>query len=186
VLCYHFRMEERVKILESDIQRLKTQYDQFFLGVQKIPPEKLARDVAREIRLLSTANVTNTATKFRIQQVVSRYNTFLSYWQRNLRDIEDGRVPRRKGAAADPTGSNGDVIAISSPDVDREQMDRLFRALNREYRRIGSDTAPEMSMIRRMVQKQTADLKKKYGCQKVAYKVVSEEGKVKIKASPVK
>jgi len=179
-------MEERVKILENSIQRLKTQYDQYFLGVQKIPPEKLARDVAKEIRLLSTTSVTNTALKFRIQQVVSRYNTFLSYWQRNLRDVEEGRVSRRKGADADLAEMNGGVIAISSPDTDKEQMDKLFRALDREYKRIGSETIPEMSRIRRIVQKQTRDLKKKYGCAKVGYKVVSEEGKVKIKASPVK
>ena len=179
-------MEERAKILENNIQRLKTQYDQYFLGVQKIPPEKLARDVAREIRLLSTASVTNTALKFRIQQLVSRYNTFLSYWQRNLRDIEDGRVSRRKGTTADSTGANGDVIAISSPEADREQMDKLFRALNREYRRAGSETAPEMSKVRKMVQKHNRELKEKYGCAKVGYKVVNEEGKVKIKASPIK
>ena len=142
-------MEERLKTLEGNIQRLKTQYDQYFLGVQKLPPEKLARDVAREIRLLSTANVTNTALRFRIQQVVSRYNSFYNYWQRNLRDIEEGRVSRRRGAAAEPPDGQSETIAISSPDVDREQMDKLFRALNREYRRIGSNSAPEMSRIRR-------------------------------------
>jgi hypothetical protein len=43
-----------------------------------------------------------------------------------------------------------------------------------------------MSKVRRMVQKQTHDLKKRYGCEKIGYRVVSEEGKVKIKASPVK
>jgi hypothetical protein len=179
-------MEERVINLENNIQRLKTQYDQYFLGVQKIPPEKLARDVAKEIRLLSTTHVTNTALRFRIQQVVSRYNTFLNYWQRNLRDIEEGRVSRRKGVGVDLNGANGNLFEISSAEVDRDQMDKLFQALAREYRRIGSEAVPEMSKVRRMVQKQTRDLKKRYGCEKIGYRVVSEEGKVKIKASPVK
>ncbi len=179
-------MEERVKILENDIHRLKTQYDQYFMGVQKLPPEKLARDVAKEIRLMSTTSVTNTALRFRIQQIVSRYNTFLNYWQRNLREVEEGRVPRRKGAAADLNDANDDIIEISSPEVDRDQMDKLFQALTREYRKIGSETTLEMSKVRRMVQKQTRELKEKYGCEKIGYRVVSEEGKVKIKASPVK
>lgn len=175
-----------MKILENNIQRLKTQYDQYFLGVQKIPPENLAREVAREIRLLSTANVTNTALRFRIQQVVSRYNTFLNYWQRNLREIEDGRVSRKKGAGPESTATDDGIITISSPNSDREQMDKLFRVLSREYKKIGSGAVPQMSRIRDMVQKQNAELKEKYGCSKVGYRVVSEEGKVKIKATPVK
>lgn len=177
-------MEDRLKLLESNVNKLKSEYDQFFLGVLKTPPEKLASDVAREIRLLSTATVTNTALKFRIQQVVSRYNTYLQYWQRNLRDLEEGRVPRRRLASQVSEAPGPEAIEISSTETDREGMEALFRALVREYRKCGV-AAPDISKVRNMVREQTNALKDKYGCDKVAYRVLSEEGRVKIKATPV-
>lgn len=177
-------MENRLKLLEANLNKLKTEYDQYFLGVLKMPPDKLAGDVAKEVRLLSTASITNTALKFRIQQVVSRYNTYMQYWQRNLRDLEEGRVPRRRLVAPLSTPPVPDAIEISSAENDKEEMEALFRALAREYRRCG-ESAPDISRVRQIVQKQTVSIKARYGCDRVAYRVTSEGGKVKIKASPI-
>lgn len=177
-------MENRLKALEGNINKLKTEYDQFFLGVLKTPPEKLAGEVAREVRLLSTTSVTNTALRFRIQQVVSRYNTYLQYWQRNLRDLEEGRTPRRRMASAAAETIGPGIVVISSTGGNGEGMETLYRALKREYRKCGA-AAPDISKVRRMVEKQTAEIRDKYGCDRVSYRVTSEGGKVKVKASPV-
>ena len=102
-------MEERIRRLEQDIIKLKAAYDQYFAGIERRPPEKLAANVAREVRTLTSTVMTNTALRFRNQQAISRYNTYFQYWQRNLRELEEGRKPRRR---ITPTTANPEAAGV--------------------------------------------------------------------------
>jgi hypothetical protein len=203
LLCYHFylysrffrvpvvgwvEMEQRIRKLEQDIQRLKAAYDQYFVGVERKPPDKLAESVAREVRTLTATVISNTALRFRAQQAISRYQTYHTYWQKNLRDIEEGRKPRRRvtgKATVIPAAGSAGVFEMSTSKAERREMERLFSALAREYRRVGNGKAPDMSRMRQALEQQTKTIREKYGSEKVAFRVVNEDGKVKIKASPV-
>src|SRR5680860_52229 len=92
-------MEQRVRRLEQDIMKLKAAYDQYFAGIERRPPDKLAKKVAREVRILTSTIMTNTALRFRNQQAISRYNIYHQYWQRNVRELEEGRKPIRRVVA---------------------------------------------------------------------------------------
>jgi len=185
-------MEERVRRLEQDIIKLKTAYDQYFSGIERRPPEKLAVKVTREVRTLTSTVMTNTALRFRAQQAISRYNTYSQYWQRNLREIEEGRKPKRRitSAAATPatTEAPGETIVgvyeVSTQSNDPGEMDKLFSALSQEYQRLGNGKTPDMKKVRSALEQQTKAIRDKYGSKKVAFKVVNEGGKVKIKAGP--
>ncbi len=185
-------MEERIRKLEQDILKLKAAYDQYFAGIERMPPDKLANKVAREVRTLTSTVMTNTALRFRAQQAISRYNTYYQYWQRNLRDLEEGRKPRRRisPAAAAPEAAEGKeetaagVYEVSTRNNADGEMDRLFSALSREYQRLGNGKAPDMKKVRSALEQQTQAIREKYGSEKVAFKVVSEGGKVTIKAGP--
>lgn len=181
-------MEERIRKLEQDINKLKAAYDQYFAGVERMPPDRLAGKVAKEVRTLTSTVMTNTALRFRTQQAISRYNTYLQYWQRNLRDLEEGRKPRRRvtGAAAAgvATDKTAEVFEVSTSNADKREMDKLYSALSREYQRLGNDKAPDMKKVRSALEKQTKAIREKYGSEKVAFKVVNEGGKVTIKAGP--
>jgi hypothetical protein len=181
-------MEQRIRKLEQDIQRLKAAYDQYFVGVERKPPDKLAESVAREVRSLTATVISNTALRFRAQQAIFRYQTYHTYWQKNLRELEEGRKPRRRvkgrGVVISEEGAVG-VFEVSTSKAERGEMERLFSALAREYRRVGNGKAPDMSRMRQALEQQTRTIREKYGSEKVAFKVVTEDGKVKIKASPV-
>jgi hypothetical protein len=43
-------MEERIRKIEQDILKLKAAYEQYFAGIERMPPDKLANKVAREVR----------------------------------------------------------------------------------------------------------------------------------------
>lgn len=185
-------MEERVRRLEQDIIKLKTAYDQYFSGIERRPPEKLAVKVTRDVRILTSTVMTNTALRFRAQEAISRYNTYSQYWQRNLREIEEGRKPKRRitSAAATPatTEAPGETIVgvyeVSTQSNDPGEMDKLFSALSQEYQRLGNGKTPDMKKVRSALEQQTKAIREKYGSKKVAFKVVKEGGKVKIKAGP--
>ncbi len=182
-------MEERVRRFEQDIIKLKAAYELYFSGVERRPPDKLAQKVAREVRTLTSTVMTNTALRFRNQQAISRYNTYFQYWQRNLRDLEEGRKPKRRVTATpEATEVSGKTTAgvyeVSTQSKDKGEMDKLFSALSREYQRLGNGKTPDMKKVRSALEQQTKAIYEKYGSEKVAFKVVNEGGKVTIKAGP--
>lgn len=179
-------MESRIKKLENDLQKLKTAYDQYFAGVERKTPDKLAETVAREVRSLTATVINNTALRFRAQQAISRYQVFLTYWQKNLKDLEDGKKPRRRAMGPAPEAHTAPgVYEVSTAKVQRGEMEKLFSALAREYRRTGTGKTPDMGKIRKALEDQTKTIRERYGSERVAFRIINEDGKVKIKASPV-
>ncbi|MEM9692588.1 MAG: MXAN_5187 C-terminal domain-containing protein [Myxococcota bacterium] len=99
-------VEKALEDLEPKVERLKALYQQYFMGIEKIPPNVLRKDVERTIWRLRRARFRQTRLQFKFQQLVQRFNTYQNYWARILREIEKGtykrdvlRAARRIGAA---------------------------------------------------------------------------------------
>jgi hypothetical protein len=83
-------LEEALEDLEMRLERLRALYEQYFLGIEKVPPAVARTDVDRRIWALRKVQIRNTAKRFKLQTIVQRYNTFQQYWARICREIEDG------------------------------------------------------------------------------------------------
>ena len=75
---------------ETRVERLRSLYDQYFMGIERIEPQTARKDVERRIQILRRTQIRNTALRFRFQNVLLRYNTFAAHWMRICRQIEDG------------------------------------------------------------------------------------------------
>lgn len=80
--------------LETRVERLRSLYEQYFLGIEKIPPQVAQKDVDRRIHSLRREQIRNTARRFKLQTIIQRYNTFQQYWMRIMREIENGTYRR--------------------------------------------------------------------------------------------
>jgi hypothetical protein len=115
--------------LESRVDRLRSLYDQYFCGLEKLEPAVPKKDVERRIAHLRKINLRNTALRFRFSTAVQRYNTYLSHWQRICRQIEEGtykrdvrRAQERFGPVTGMRGKRrGDASAIELNDLDFEE-----------------------------------------------------------------
>jgi hypothetical protein len=83
-------LEEALEDLETRLERLRALYEQYFLGIEKVPPAVARADVDRRIWALRKVQIRNTAKRYKLQTIVQRYNTFQQYWARICREIEDG------------------------------------------------------------------------------------------------
>ena len=83
-------LEEALEDLETRLERLRALYEQYFLGIEKVPPAVARMDVDRRIWALRKVQIRNTAKRYKLQTIVQRYNTFQQYWARICREIEDG------------------------------------------------------------------------------------------------
>lgn len=87
-------LDTQLEDLETRVERLRSLYEQYFLGIEKIPPQVAQKDVDRRIHILRREQIRNTARRFKLQTIIQRYNTFQQYWMRIMREIENGTYRR--------------------------------------------------------------------------------------------
>src|ERR1043165_6696427 len=80
--------------VEVKLDRLKALYEQWFQGMERLEPAIPRKDVERRVVMLRKELPRNTALRFRFQQLVQRYTTLQTYWQRVARQIEEGTYRR--------------------------------------------------------------------------------------------
>lgn len=112
----HREVQQMVDDLEPKVERLKALYQQYFMGIEKIPPAILKRDVERMIAQLRRQRLQNTATRYKFQMIVQRLSTYQQYWNRILRQIENGTYKRDIQRAAARFGKD-DALAAGGRDA---------------------------------------------------------------------
>lgn len=106
--------EAKLKDLEISIDRLRSLYEQYFRGLEKVPPNVLQKKVERSMRELRRIRLRNTAHRFRLQTQVQKYTTYLTYWQRIIRMLEGGQL-KRGPAGLVPVGPGRRVSLPAAP-----------------------------------------------------------------------
>ncbi|MGO9834392.1 MAG: MXAN_5187 C-terminal domain-containing protein [Polyangiaceae bacterium] len=135
-------IETMVGDLETAVDRLRSLYEQYFMGFEKTEPAVPRKDVDRKIHALRKEHFRNTALRFRFQMILQRYNTYQTHWQRIIREIEAGtykrhvlRAERRFGGAAPaPASRRPPPLPQPGAEVQRDlaaelaELDRDFDA----------------------------------------------------------
>ena len=62
--------------LEARLERLRSLYEQYFIGIEKLEPSIPRQDVYRRIYALRKVQIRNTAERFKLQNMIQRYNAF--------------------------------------------------------------------------------------------------------------
>jgi hypothetical protein len=119
-------LENYVGDLEVAVDRLRSLYEQYFMGIEKLEPTVPRKDVDRRIHTLRKTQIRNTALRFRFQMILQRYNTYQTHWQRICRQIENGTYKRHMlraearfaPAASPPSPPAAAASAAVAPKVD--------------------------------------------------------------------
>ena len=80
--------------LETELTELKAAYEQYFLGVERIPPTRRHDALHKRVLGLKGQFIRQTAVKFRIQTLSSRLTTYERLWERTKLEIEAGTYRR--------------------------------------------------------------------------------------------
>ena len=86
--------EEMLSDVENRLDRLRALYEQYFQGIERLEPVVPKKEVERRMQILRKSQPRNTALRFRTQQVIQKYTTYLTYWTRVARQIEEGTFRR--------------------------------------------------------------------------------------------
>jgi hypothetical protein len=196
--------EEELNVLESQLRRLKIEYEIYFSNPTKKPPTDIEWKVLAMLRKFSDGGRMNFSHRYRYNAIAQRYAIYSDLWRKKSRIREEGyRRPqdailsvqgvRPEGGeekAARPVYGLGQAGAESSQpfilqsadQADREQVERLYNTLIAAKKKAGENVSGNFDSFTTFVQKKTEQIRKQYKCESVEYSVELAEGQVKLKA----
>ena len=177
-------LEEELQALERKLKQLKIDYEHYFLGRQPREPVNLRADVQKQFARFSGQPIRNTALRFRFNSLNGRFQALKRQWEVTLREIEAGTYKRHvfKANLREP-GAHSQGSADSP--VPSSDVDTLFEAYQEAARSCGQSVdSLTPAKLGAAIAKQEAQLKDRLGCEKVNFRVVVSDGRVKLKASP--
>ncbi|MDY7226175.1 MXAN_5187 C-terminal domain-containing protein [Hyalangium rubrum] len=80
--------------IEEELAALRVTYEQYFLGNERFPPVRAHEDLKKRLIRLKGGLVRNTAAKFRMNSLHTKFLTYERLWQRTLMEIESGTYKR--------------------------------------------------------------------------------------------
>jgi hypothetical protein len=186
--------EVEIRELEGRIAKLKTAYERFFMGLDKIPPEKDRGILERDLRQSALYGAARIEHRLRFQNLTLRMVCYQGYWDRFMRRIEEGTF-RRDRTAAIATPEPRLLAVLPEPEPHAEEPEppaaedptrQLYESwvAARNALRKGETKTPFdhfKAQLAKLREQQLA----KYGCIDVAWRLNVQDGKVQITARPV-
>jgi len=203
--------DEELNVLDSQLRRLKIEYEIFFSNPNKRPPSDIEWKVLSLLRKFSDGGGRmNFSQRYRYNEMAQRYAIYSDLWRKKSRIREEGyrrpqdallsvqgvRVddPEHKSlhhpvygvshaAAAGAGASSSQPFTLHSVDqADREQVERLYNTLVAAKKKAGENVSGNIDSFTAFVQKKTQEIRKQYHCENVEYSVELAGGHVKLKA----
>lgn len=191
-------LKDKVEEVAILIQRLDRAFTFYFTGFEKKPPLKMYERLQREVKKLHDVadGLKNSAERFTVQTLLSRFASYRIKWDRGMRDIEEGRI--RPGASffggisKDPkklvAGEKGVDAAPDLDDIARgaEQLERLDAQLSDAAKRyvvlarahLGKVYDP--AAIKQTLEASLPEVRRKYG-DEVDFEVYFDGEKVRVR-----
>jgi hypothetical protein len=199
--------DEELNVLDSQLRRLKIEYEIFFSNPQKRPPTDIEWKVLALLRKFSDGGRMNFSQRYRYNEMAQRYAVYSDLWRKKSRIREEGyRRPQDailsiqgvreeeehepqhhpvygvSHAAAAAATSSPHFTLHSVDQTEREQVERLYNTLVAAKKKAGESVSGGLDSFTTFVQKKTEQIRKQYKCENVEYSVEITDGGVKLKA----
>jgi hypothetical protein len=206
-------LDDELNLLEKMIRQLQIEWDKFFGGLERKPPNELKSKVEAQIRKYAHGDIRNATDRFRYQSLTARYNILGEYWNKRLRAMEEGKVFWKHGLKADvlppppppppeqtvpvdasaaaqarqrAAASSGGEVRIQSPDKDTAAVVGLYKRFLEERMRTGESTAVKFDSFQKLIAQQASRILGQKGASAVDFRLETKDGKVSLKAKVVK
>ena len=80
--------------IEADLAALRAAYEQYFLGIERKPPTQDHSALKKRVLQLKGAFIRQTAVKFRVSNLHTKFATYERLWSRTIQEMEDGTYHR--------------------------------------------------------------------------------------------
>jgi hypothetical protein len=190
-------LNDDLDVLEKSIRQLQIEWERFFSGLERKPPVDTRTRVEGMIRKYSNADIRNNTERFRFQ-------TFAELWAKRLRAMEEGRVVGLHGKAAamaPPPHVNPEIaerlaavaaskapgeFRVKDATADTEAVRSLFDRFLEARKQAGESGAVKFESFQKIIAQQSARILNEKGASAVDFRLETKDGKVSLKAKPVR
>jgi uncharacterized protein YhaN len=206
-------LEQLLDTLEARLDRLRSLYEQYFQGIEKLEPSMERKALHNLLQQMRKTKTRNTALRFRLNQLIARMNTFETYWTRVSRQMEDGTYhrdlfmaryrsrARKETQKEEAAEEKAPASREEKPEPDRAPArragpqrraaldDKAVGAIYDAYvlakRRCKESTKGlTKDALAKSLRKQVPAIMRQHKCKSVEFKVVIKKGKAVLKAVP--
>ena len=195
-------IDEELSLLDTQLRRLKIEYEIYFSNPTKRPPTDVEWKVLSLLRKFSDGTRMSFSQRFRYNEIAQRYAIYSDLWRKKARIREEGyRRPqdallsvqgvrpeehepehkvygvRHKTAEEQPF-----AVEWSDAHAEQDQVEKLYKVLTEAKKKAGEAVSGNIDSFTTFVQKKTSQIRKQYKCEKVEYSVEVQDGHVKLKA----
>ena len=203
--------DEELGVLDTQLRRLKIEYEIYFSNPSKRPPTDIEWKVLALLRKFSDGGRMNFSQRYRYNEMAQRYAIYSDLWRKKSRIREEGyRRPQdallsvqgvrsaeeelkpqhhpvygiaRAATAAESAAPASQHYTLHSVDqAEREQVERLYNTLVAAKKKAGESVSGNLDSFSAFVQKKTEQIRKQHHCNSVEYSVELADGHVKLKA----
>jgi hypothetical protein len=181
-------IEEELQVLETKLKQLRLDYEQYFLGSRPREPVQARGEVSKLFHLYNNTAIPNTAARFKFNSLCSRFFAYRRQWDEVLRKIEEGSYTRHvfKANLHDRERGKKPLTPAAAPAEEVAPAPDVFES----YREACMSTGQDVSRLTRagmdaILRKQEQEIRQRFGCSEVRFRVVVEGGKARLKATPV-
>jgi hypothetical protein len=200
-------IDEELTLLDSQLRRLKIEYEIFFSNPTKRPPTDVEWKVLSLLRKFSDGTRMSFSQRFRYNEIAQRYAIYSDLWRKKSRIREEGyrrpqdallsvqgvrpeeHEPEHKvygvglgAAVATAPEEKPFSVECSDARAERDRVEKLYKALSAAKEKAGEAVSGNLDTFSSFVQKKTAQIRKQYGCHSVEYTVEMQDGHVRLKA----
>jgi hypothetical protein len=183
-------IDQHIRQLEERIRQLRIEWDLFFTGNRRIPPTKELDEADKLCKLLKNAAIPDNGQRFKAQSVCSNFIAMQELWTKRLRRQEEGRLPgRRPVPRATLTAAPAAPPPPDTVTLDNQNASGRLKGLFNKYLTLANpDEVKNLTFesFSSRIAQQVASIIRTQGCQAVQVSVRLEDGKVKLKAKPLK
>jgi hypothetical protein len=198
---------EDLEQIEKGIRQLKIEWDKFFGGVERTPPNELRSRIEALLRRYAAGEIRNSTERFRYQTLTARYNTFNELWNKRLRALEEGRpmglhgralaireaelLAMRPARAEEPETLRAPPprpgeIRVESAELDVQAVRELFGRFIDARQTTGETGVVRFENFQKLITQQTTRILTEKGAQAVDFRLETKDGKVSLKAKAVR
>ena len=103
-------IENHLGEMERKMDRLRSLYESFFMGMERMPPNTPRHEMNRLMLEMQQVPIGNAALRFRFQALTQKWVLLVTYWNRTMREIEAGTYRRDMARTQRHLAERGGVI----------------------------------------------------------------------------
>ena len=177
-------IQAELDAFENNLSKLKINYEQYFCNFNPFPPDKEHKELDQLAKRLLQLPFRNAQSNFRLKNLVLRFQTLNTHWERVLQQKLEGTYFGDKFKAdARANALERERYQTAIKGTKEDSIKQLFDSYKNALENSGLNASSlDYEAFREDIQSKQEILKSSRGSDTVSFRIESSNGKVSIKA----